>query len=123
MQWSYWNRISFILHKVLMNQETYLKKFKETVDKMYEITKAKNADYAWENSTDAFKNFRVIEQLWWATTEQWFLTRISDKFTRIINLTKQTNHVQDEKIEDTLLDMANYCILFKLYLDSKSIDN
>lgn len=106
-----------------MNQETYLKKFKETVDKMYNITKTKNADYAGENSVDAFKNFRVIEQLWWATTEQWFLTRISDKFTRIINLTKQDNHVQDEKIEDTLLDMANYCILFKLYLDSKSIDN
>ncbi len=53
----------FYIIIVKMNQETYLKKFKETVDKMYEITKTKNADYAGENSVDAFKNFRVIEQL------------------------------------------------------------
>lgn len=102
-----------------MNQENYLKEFKSITDKMYEVTKAKNSDYAWENTDDAFKNFRVIEQLWWATTEQWFLTRISDKFIRVINLTKQKNYVSYEKIEDTLIDMANYCILFKLYIDCK----
>lgn len=100
-----------------MKRKQYLKAFKKITKSMYNTTKLKNADYAWENTDDAFKNFRVIEQLWWATTEQWFLTRISDKFTRIINLTKQDNHVQDEKITDTLIDMANYCILFKLYLD------
>lgn len=102
-----------------MNQEQYLNKFKEITDKMYSITKAKNSDYSWENTEDAFKNFRVVETLWVATTEQWFVTRITDKLTRVCNLLKQDAHVVDEKIEDTLLDMANYCILFKLFLDSK----
>lgn len=37
--------------------------------------------------------------------------RLSDKLTRFKTLIKQDAQVKDESIEDTLLDMANYCIL------------
>lgn len=103
-----------------MNQQQYLTKFKEVTEKMYAITAAKNADYSWESAEDAFKNFKVVEQLGVATVEQWFITRITDKLTRICNLIKQEAQVKDEAITDTLLDLANYSILFKLYLEDKN---
>jgi hypothetical protein len=40
-----------------------------------------------------------------------FLVRLEDKLNRARTLSKQTALVNDEKIEDTLLDMANYAIL------------
>lgn len=46
------------------------------------------------------------------------LTRISDKFSRLERLTLHKNLQEDtdEALEDTLLDMANYCIMFASYL-------
>lgn len=100
-----------------MNQELYLKRFKEVTEQMYKITEAKNKDYSWEWANDAFANFRVVEEFGISTSD-WFITRMLDKMKRISNLTRQTNYVWDEKITDTLLDLANYAILFKLYLES-----
>lgn len=40
------------------------------------------------------------------------LTRMSDKWNRIKALLKgATNNVADESVKDTLLDLANYCIM------------
>lgn len=102
-----------------MNQQQYLERFSEQTTKMFEITKAKNDDYSWVGNTDPFKNFKLCEKLWCCKTEQWFVVRMSDKLQRITNLLTQENSVQDEKIEDTLLDLANYSILFLWYLESK----
>lgn len=46
------------------------------------------------------------------------LTRISDKFLRLENLVlnQELQSDTDEALEDTLLDMANYCIMFVSYL-------
>lgn len=43
-----------------------------------------------------------------------FLVRITDKFNRIESLTdpKHNITVKDEKLEDTILDLANYCLLW-----------
>ena len=105
-----------------MNQTTpneYLKRFKEITDKMLEVTTAKNKDYSWD--TLAFKNFETIAFLtdWKTSVEEWFLVRITDKLTRIANLLKTENAVKWERIEDTLLDLSIYAILFKIYLDTK----
>jgi len=101
------------------NQEEFLKRFKEITDKMLEITTAKNKDYSGSNL--AFKNFETINFLtdWKITAEQWFLVRMTDKISRIANLIDTENAVADEKITDTLLDLATYAILFKIYLDTK----
>lgn len=47
------------------------------------------------------------------------LTRISDKFNRLESLIlNHTSLVKDEKLEDTLLDLASYCIMTCIELDT-----
>lgn len=100
-----------------MTQEQYLKEFKELLLQMYELTRVKNSDYA--GSDNAFQNFELIAHLGAATVEQGFVVRMSDKLQRIANLISRENMVADEKIEDTLLDLSVYSLLFLLYLKSK----
>lgn len=46
------------------------------------------------------------------------LTRMSDKFNRIetLILKRQKQKVEDEKLEDTLIDLANYAMMTTLWL-------
>lgn len=95
---------------------------KDLTLRMHEITKAKNSDYTGD-SDDPFFNFKMGETLRFGTVEQGFLFRISDKFSRIISLTTKDAQVKDESIEDTLLDLANYCLLFLGALKQKARKN
>jgi hypothetical protein len=62
----------------------------------------------------------MVESIGFASTEQGFLTRITDKLMRVSTFVKTgILKVADEKVEDTLLDMANYCLLMICYLRSK----
>jgi len=100
-------------------QEQYLKDFEELTGKMLAITKAKNSDYTGDTS-QPFKNFTMVETMGFSTTEQGFCTRLTDKIMRVAGFVKNgTLEVKDESVEDTLLDMANYCLLFICYLRSK----
>ena len=68
-----------------------------------EIYAKKNADYG-NSFGDTFQKLGLISAV----------TRISDKCNRICNLaTKKSDEVKvkDEAIEDTLKDLANYCIM------------
>ncbi len=104
--------------------ETYLKYHKECCDKIIELAKAKNHDYAGFSNSDPFANFKVVENAGIASTEQGFLTRIMDKVSRVNSFTKQgVCNVKDEKIEDTLLDLANYAILMAGYIRQKKKDS
>lgn len=59
-----------------------------------------------------------------ATATQGLLVRLSDKFMRLISLTKDPNAeiaVKDESVRDTVIDMINYVIyLFILYQEARS---
>lgn len=101
----------------MINSE-YLNDFEEALNKMYEICQKKNADYA--DISDPFRNFRMVEQMWLCTVEQWLLVRMSDKMSRISNLLEKEAQVNDESIEDTLIDLANYSIILKLYIQWKT---
>ena len=47
-----------------------------------------------------------------------FLTRISDKYNRLMNLmTKENPEQYYESIEDTIQDMANYCIIWLMEME------
>ena len=49
------------------------------------------------------------------------ITRISDKYNRLINLaTHPEINKGDEAIEDTLLDMANYCLMTYMELQKEN---
>lgn len=89
---------------------------------MVKTAKAKNADYAGA-CKDPFGNFKLVETLNIASVEQGFMTRITDKLSRINSLTKNTAQVKDESIQDTLLDLANYSILMDLYLNHNNQTN
>lgn len=74
--------------------------FKKITEDMYELFKRKNTDYG-NSAHKTYEEFGLTS----------FLVRLSDKLNRAITLNKQDAMVQDEKIEDTLMDMANYSIL------------
>jgi len=92
--------------------------FIETLKEMEKIAVAKNKDYA--GSKDPFNNFKQVELLGVTTLEKGILVRMSDKMSRICNLIDKENVVKDEKITDTLIDLANYCIILKCYLEVKN---
>lgn len=100
-----------------MSHDEYLKEFKQITEEMYQTTAAKNKDYCGDES-DAFRNFTMVEQLsaGHIKTDEGFFTRMTDKMMRFAGFIRNdTLKVADEKIEDTLLDLAVYCILFVCY--------
>lgn len=60
----------------------------------------KNADYG-DSVHDTYMKYGLTS----------FLVRLEDKLNRARTLATKTARVTDEKLEDTLLDMANYAIL------------
>lgn len=106
-----------------MTREEYFKFHEETCQRMIAVTRAKNADYC-SNNDDPFANFGQVGHFIQIpqVTEIGFFTRMSDKFSRIGSfITKGTLQVKDESVSDTLIDLANYCILFAGYLQSQKI--
>ena len=73
------------------------------INNLEETYKAKNSDYG-DSVGDTYNKFGDVS----------FLTRISDKYNRICSLSQsnESAKVVDEKIDDTILDLANYCILW-----------
>lgn len=94
-----------------------MKGFKETLKKMEEIMLAKNHDYS--GDVNPFRNFEMVEHLGITSVENGILVRMTDKITRISNLLGKEGKVLDEKVEDTLLDLANYAVILKCYMESK----
>lgn len=103
----------------LMTKAEYMEFHRSMCNKMVEITKAKNADYTGKGD-DPFANFKIVQTFGCVNVEQGFFTRMCDKMSRISSfIEKGTLQVKDESVEDTLLDIANYAILFRGYLESK----
>lgn len=75
------------LHRVITND-------------MHKLYLAKNGDYG--NSVhDTYMKYGLVS----------FLVRMEDKMNRLYTLSSKEAKVTDEKIEDTLMDLANYAIL------------
>lgn len=86
-------------------------KFREITNSMLQTYIKKNKDYgdSFSNSLDEFGLVAAI-------------TRIGDKFNRIKSLIKKKGiQVKEESIIDTLLDMANYCIMTKMWLENNNL--
>lgn len=104
-----------------MNQKIFIEKLEQAYINNVNISKAKNNDYAGQETSDAFANFRMIEHLSQGkvTAEQGILTRMTDKMIRVMNLLSQDAKVKDEKIGDTLSDLANYAMILRVYMEDK----
>lgn len=86
-----------------------VQKFEQITDEMFDLYKRKNADYG-NSVAKTFDEYGLVS----------FLVRIEDKLNRVSTLTKKSSteqQVKDEKIEDTLLDLANYSIMALIELD------
>lgn len=86
-----------------------IKSYQDIIKKMEEIYIAKNHDYG--NSVhDTYEKYGMTS----------FLVRMEDKMNRLRSLSTKTSKVKDEKIEDTLQDLANYAILAMIELKGDS---
>lgn len=68
----------------------------------------KNHDYG-DSFNETFDKLGIISAV----------TRISDKYNRLVSLctkSEEERKVKDETISDTLLDLANYCIMTEMAL-------
>ena len=77
--------------------------YQTIINNLEDTYKKKNSDYG--NSVgDTYEKFGDIS----------FLTRITDKYNRILSLADkgECGEVKDEALEDTILDLANYCLLW-----------
>lgn len=81
----------------------------ELCDKIHDLYKRKNNDYG-DSVNDTFKKFGIDA----------FLVRLYDKINRVYSLTRDgaESEVNDEKIEDTLLDLANYALIALVELEN-----
>lgn len=78
----------------------YLNKHKELCERIHDICVKKNHDYG-NSASQSYHEFGLIA----------YIVRMEDKFNRIKSLSKVKAQVNDESIKDTLLDLANYCLL------------
>lgn len=77
-----------------------------------ETYKAKNNDYG-NSVADTYDKFGCVS----------FLVRITDKYNRLMTLCDPNapeQKVKDEKIDDTILDLANYCLLWLVEREYKN---
>lgn len=80
-----------------------VQKHKEICQKLNEVYAQKNHDYG-NSFGETFDKLGIVSAV----------TRISDKYNRLCSLCAKSDDerkVRDESITDTLLDMANYCIM------------
>lgn len=76
--------------------------YKYIIANLENIYEAKNHDYG-NSVSDTYEKFGDVS----------FLVRITDKYNRILSLSNKDDiKVKDEVLEDTILDLANYCLLW-----------
>ena len=84
-------------------------KFKQITDEMVKLYEKKSSDYG--NSThDTYMKYGAVA----------YLVRMEDKINRVRTLVQNRDYdylVDDEKVKDTLIDLANYSILMLLELE------
>lgn len=82
------------------------------LNNLQETYKNKNNDYG-NSVADTYEKFGDIS----------FLVRITDKYNRLLTLCNSNapeQMVKDEKIDDTILDLANYCLLWLVEKEYKN---
>lgn len=90
---------------------TNVDKFKQITDEMVKLYERKNSDYG-SSIHDTYMKYGAVA----------YLVRMEDKINRVRSLTQNNNQKVDEKIKDTLIDLANYSILMLLELEGNKND-
>ncbi len=92
----------------------------DTFDKLKELHRKKNDDYAGTNGP--FFNFKFAQDLigyFRADRDKIFVTQIGIKLARL-SVLLDSREPKNESIEDSFDDLINYCAIWKCsYLDSR----
>lgn len=92
-----------------------VKRFREIQDEQFELHKRKNHDYA---AKEYLANLKASEAFG-IDPMVGIVVRLTDKLSRVASFTKQgILEVKDEKITDTLDDIAVYAILARILYES-----
>lgn len=95
----------------VMSREELLALHDESCQKAKALMIKKNADYS--AGDDPFANFRMAEAVRVCQNEGGIMLRLCDKLSRMSSFLKTGEFkVADEKMDDTVFDAINYCILF-----------
>lgn len=90
------------------------------VEKHFELCEKLNKIYEQKNKAYGNSFGETFEKLGLISA----VTRISDKYNRLVNLaTNQDIDKGDEAIEDTLLDLSNYCLMTYMELKKGKYTN
>lgn len=79
----------------------FMEEYKKIVTETMNLCEKKNKDYG-SSVQDTYLRFGDLS----------YLTRITDKYNRILTLINKDNEVKDENLIDTIRDMGNYCFLW-----------
>jgi hypothetical protein len=95
-----------------MTRDEYLERFASKLIIMQELTKAKNHDYG--GNDDPWKNFRTFGK-------KGILVRMSDKFARLHTaIWEERAFKVQETLIDTIIDLAVYCIILAIWIESEN---
>ena len=105
------NLISLILREYGGKKEASASdsSFKDILTEMQELYERKNKDYG-NSFSDTIKEFGFIPAV----------ARINDKFNRVKSMVKGQQMNIKESLRDNLMDIANYCVLTIMELDSRN---
>jgi hypothetical protein len=102
-------------------KESRIPEFITILDKMKELHIRKNADYA--NDSNPFDNFDFSEEVmarFSDNRDKAFVWPIATKLARLGNLLSSDKPPNNESIEDSMIDIAVYMILWKCDLSRRS---
>lgn len=94
-----------------MNIETQERIFNETVETMRGIMFRKGNDYA---NTDRLSNFKLAGAITGGSAETNCLNLIATKVARLGVLLNTSAVPNNESIDDSLIDLANYALLLRM---------
>lgn len=103
-----------------MNNETQIKHINAFTDKMKAIITSKKQDYAQES--DVLSNFKQVASMCGISPEKVILVFCATKVARLGVLLSSGKAPNNESIEDTLVDLANYSALLGMVRADTSTD-
>jgi len=99
-----------------MNKEQQEKHFNEITEKMRGVMLSKGDDYA---NTDRLSNFKLAGGVSGLNAELNCLSLIATKVARLGVLLNSKSKPNNESIQDSVLDLANYSLLLSMILSEK----
>lgn len=91
-----------------------LVRYESMSNELLELYKRKNADYG-DSITNSLNLYKIAFPS--------YLLRIKEKIERCLVLQEYEAQVQDEKVLDTLKDIANYAIILAAWLENRPLQS